>query len=76
MNTISQSLFNQLTTSRAHLASVARIHENHLPTGAFCLVCSEIRKLRPRYVRNAFVKFMAKFYKGINKWRHSFLQTM
>ena len=61
MNTISQGFFDQLTTSRAHLARVAWIHEDHLPTGTFCLVGGELHELIPRNVRNTFVEFMTKY---------------
>lgn len=58
MNTIRQSFFNQLTTSRTYFARVARIHENHGSTGTFRLVGCELCELIPGYVRNGFVKFV------------------
>ena len=60
MNTISQSFFDQQSTSRTHLACVAWVHKHYLPTGAFCLVGCVIRELVPRHVTNAFVEFMTK----------------
>lgn len=62
MNTISQGFFNNLTTSRTHLARVARAHKNHFPTGSFRLVGCELHELVPRYVTNTLVKFMSKAF--------------
>ena len=45
MNTISQGFFDQLTTSRTHLARVAGVHENHSPTGTFRLVGCELHDM-------------------------------
>ena len=60
MYSISQSFFNQLTTPRAHLTRVARIHKNHSPTSFCRFVGRELYELIPRYVSNAFIKFMPK----------------
>ena len=61
MNTISQGFFNQLPTLRTHLARVARIHENYLPIGAFCLIGCEFRELIPCCVAKTSVKFVSKY---------------
>lgn len=60
MNTISQSLFNNLTASRASFARAVRVHENNLPASIFCFVGSELHELIPRCVADASVEFMTK----------------
>ena len=73
MNTIRQSFFNQLSTSRASLACVARINERHGSAGACCLVSRELHELSPGCFSNGFSDafksilphiFNVQFFKG------------
>ena len=60
MNPDGQVLLDQLAALRAPFGCVPWIHEDHLPTGPFCLVGGKIHELFPGYILDAFVEFVTK----------------